>query len=91
MSILNTFKNHKSLIGFGLFTVAGFVTSIKVLKDDSDTKWRRHEGIFKDRDRLNLRRMANNLPPLPDNDFGDAKMTEEWIEYKKKHNINYSK
>nr|CAG4715467.1 unnamed protein product [Naegleria fowleri] len=83
------FKQHKSLAVLGVLSVFGFVYSIKVLKDDSQTKWRRHEGIFKDRDRLNLRRIANNLPPLSDDDFKDPKMKEEWLEYKKRNNIQY--
>jgi len=82
-------KTHKSLTYGTIITTIGFIASIKVFKDDSDTKWRRHEGIFKDRDRLNHRRMVNGLSPLPDNDFRDPKLQEEWMQWKKHNNVKY--
>ncbi len=48
---------------------------------------RRRDGIFKDRYRTNKRRIKNGLPPLPDDQFDNPQLVEEYKDWKRRNNI----
>lgn len=49
---------------------------------------RRRDGIFKDRYRLNKRRVLNGLDPLPDDQFDNPRLVQEYQDWKKRNNIH---